>query len=65
MRDILILGGQSTDYWWSYKILIFDLIRVEFNESKIKLPFKATCKAVTMENKNERDLLGHGFVRKY
>ena len=54
----VILLGNDLDK----RILILDLRTMEFTQSKVELP-RSCCKAIVIENKNENNLLVHGFIR--
>ena len=60
---IIIMGGRCKIEQID-EIYVFNLKSMKFIQSKIKLPFKGECSAVIMEDKQENDLLVHGFIRK-
>ena len=63
---IIILGGFTMECGatWDDKIWVLSLKSMSFRECKIKLPFIGKCAAIIMQNKNENDLLVHGWIRK-
>ena len=64
---VIILGGHKHFDLVEGRedlIYIFNLESMEIVQSEIRLPGRMDCDAVIMENKEENDLLVHGFIRK-
>ena len=65
---IIILGGYYAKGGGGIsandQIFVLSMNCMKFRESQIRLPFEGSCKAFIMENKQENELLVHGFVKK-
>ena len=63
-RYVIIMGG-NTDKWPQKDNMIFiaDLDERVLRKSEMTLPFEGECEAILMGNKEENDLLVHGFVK--
>ena len=62
-KYIIIMGGSEVKQDFG-NIFVLELKTMKFSESVIKLPFENICKAIIMENKEENDLLVHGWIKR-